>query len=94
MTGIDDARDHVLYSKGSIFAGTWRFSTSCQATTARRRAEHTILAQGAVPSREAPLNDLPGSVSEFGLMLAISRMEVRRRMVSVVHGDDNTEETG
>jgi hypothetical protein len=61
---------------------------------ARRRAEHTILAQGAVPSREAPLNDLPGLYQEFGLMLAISRMEVRRRMVSVVHGDDNTEETG
>jgi len=46
------------------------------------------------PSREAPLNDLPGLYQEFGLMLAISRMEVRRRMVSVVHGDDNTEETG
>ena len=44
------------------------------------------------PARQLSLDQFQSLDSDFGFILAVDRVEVRRRMVVIIHSDDDSEE--
>ncbi len=91
---IGDTRDVVFrrHGSGSILAkgsSAWERSQSAASSSVK---PDPLLHQPEGPARQSSIQDFATGDQYLGFIFAITSMKMRRHMVLVVHGDDNSVE--